>query len=276
MIGQDHPGTQGPEPGPRPQKLVLPAPDGYRSPGFAAGQRTQVVPEMLLRHGGHNPNNPIIRLGELWRRDPAYKALIIAVVLVLVAGTLFASLAANALLQSSSGLFTQNTDIPTAPQVGVAPTSTGTVDLHPAFPTPGGGKGTNQSSQPPMQSTPALQVSPTAIPTQQQGNGNLTVQITGLPPQVPNNSMVPVSVQTSTPGATVQLQVTYNAPPFLYTSAQQVTDGNGNATINWQVNVFARGKRTTARVIVIAFDQNGQQGHSDTVRVQVNGAGGGM
>ncbi|MEO6890532.1 MAG: hypothetical protein ABI456_14155 [Ktedonobacteraceae bacterium] len=276
MIGQDHPGTQGPEPGPRPQKLVLPAPGGYRPPpAFGAGQRTPVVPEMLLRQGGRNPNNPIIRLGELWRRDPAYKALIIAVALVLVAGTLFASLAANALLQSSGGLFTQNTAIPTTPQVGVAPAPTGTVDLHPAFPTPGGGKGTKQSSQPPMQGTPALQASPTGIPTQQPGNGNLVVQITGLPPQVPTNSMVPVSVQTSTPGATVQLQVTYNAPPFFYTSTQQVTDGNGNATINWQVNVFVRGKRATARVTVIAFDQNGQQGHSDSIRVQITGAGGG-
>ncbi|MDQ2716445.1 MAG: hypothetical protein M3Z08_16195, partial [Chloroflexota bacterium] len=128
--------------------------------------------------------------------------------------------------------------------------------------------------QPPMQGTPALQASPTGIPTQQPGNGNLVVQITGLPSQVPNNSLVPISIQTSEPGATVRLQVTYNTPPFFYTSTQQVTDGNGNTTINWQVNVFIRGRRATARVTVIAFDQNGQQGHSGSTKVQITGAGG--
>jgi hypothetical protein len=273
MIGQDHPGTQGPEPGPRPQKLVLPAHDGYRPPsGFGTGQRTQVVPEMLLRQpGGHNPNNPIIRLGILWRQDPAYKALIIAVALVLVAGTLFAGLAANMLLQGSNGLLAQNTIVPTTPQVGAAPT--GTVDLRPAFPTPGG-KGSTQSSQPPMQGTPALQGSPTGVPTQQPGDGNLTVQIAGLPASTPNNSIVPVSVQTSVPGAIVRLQVTYNAAPFFYVGMQQATDGNGAAVINWPVRVFS-GKRVTARVAVTAFDQNGHQGHSGTMKVSITGGGGG-
>ena len=104
------------------------------------------------------------------------------------------------------------------------------------------------------------------------------MQITGIPNQVGNNSTVQVSVATSEPGVTVRLQVAYNAYPFYYQSGAQVTGGDGNATLYWNVQVSGfRIRHVTARVIAVAIDANGQDATSSAAFVQVlSSAGGGL
>jgi hypothetical protein len=103
------------------------------------------------------------------------------------------------------------------------------------------------------------------------------VQITGIPGQVSNNSTVQVNVATSEPGVTVRLQVTYNVYPYYYQSGAQMTGGDGNATLDWRVQVSGfRVKRVTARVIAVATDGSGQYATSSAAFVQVFSSGGGL
>jgi len=170
--------------------------------------------------------------------------------------------------------FKLNSTSPQAPPTGVTPS--GTVDLRPAFPSPGGGQGSSTSSQPPAQSTPALQ--PTvdntqSSPTPGQG-GTLTVQITGIPNRVQNGSVVDVGVSTNEANVTVELYVVYSAPPYRDFAGPHMTDDGGNATIPWSVSVYKIGG-ARATVVAIARDQNGQQAQSRPVSVQIVGFGGG-
>jgi hypothetical protein len=197
--------------------------------------------------------------------------------MVAVAGTVFVSLASAAFLNPN--FFSQGS---TSSQ-NSAPGSA--VDLQPTFAAPQGGQGSTESSQPPAQSTAVLQVptptsqsSPNPTPTSGPGSGGgtLSVQITNIPGQVVNNSVVAVSVNTSEPNVTVRLQVSYNAYPFFYRSKARVTDGDGNATLNWAVSVTKRSfGEVVARVVVTATDQNGQQAVSSATTVQVITFGGG-
>src|SRR5205085_2116204 len=98
---------------------------------------------------------------------------------------------ANAMLRNPNLLGLNGTNSQETP---TGASATGTVDLHPAFPTPGGNNGSTTTSQPPAHSTPTLQ--PTAdnnptptvepSPTTPSG-GELTVQITDIPNSVSNN-----------------------------------------------------------------------------------------
>lgn len=97
----------------------------------------------------------------------------------------------------------------------------------------------------------------------------LTVQMTDISGRVENGSTVHVQVQTSKPGLSVKLQVTYQAPPFSSTSSVQTTDGDGQATIDWPVNISSFSGGTQATVVVVATDQNGQQAMSDPVAVTI-------
>ena len=260
------------EPNPQQEKLVLPPPDGNESstPGGSL-HYTQVRPEDLIRPAAMPPKDPLARLIYFWSKDPAYKVLIIAVGLVLIAGLLFFSLVSRAM---NPNLFKLNSTSPQAPPTGVTPS--GTVDLRPAFPSPGGGQGSSTSSQPPAQSTPALQ--PTvdntqSSPTPGQG-GTLTVQITGIPNRVQNGSVVDVGVRTNEANVTVELYVVYSAPPYRDFAGPHMTDDGGNATIPWSVSVYKIGG-ARATVVAIARDQNGQQAQSQPVSVQIAGFGGG-
>jgi len=260
------------EPNPQQEKLVLPPPDGNESstPGSSL-HYTQVRPEDLIRPAAMPPKDPLARLIYFWRKDPAYKVLIIAVGLVLIAGLLFFSLVSRAM---NPNFFKLNSTSPQAPPTGVTPS--GTVDLRPAFPSPGGGQGSSTSSQPPAQSTPALQ--PTvdntqSSPTPGQG-GTLTVQITGIPNRVQNGSVVDVGVSTNEANVTVELYVVYSAPPYRDFAGPHMTDDGGNATIPWSVSVYKIGG-ARATVVAIARDQNGQQAQSQPVSVQIAGFGGG-
>ncbi len=257
-------------------KLVLPPPVSEYSP-VADEQKTVARPlpppprpPFIPGRGAPPPRPPLARISYYWRKDPAYKVFIIATCMVLIAGIVFVSLAAAAVV-GNPNLFSTNGNVA---QSGSTPT--GTVDLQPVFPTPGGA-GSTQSSQPPVTSTPVLpstpETTPTTQPTPPQNGGTLTVQITSIPSQVFNGEIVQVAVTTSIPGALVHLQVTYNAPPYYYLSGTQQTDGSGNAILFWRVGVggFTHG-HITARVVAIAT-VNGQRAISQQATVQVMNGG---
>ena len=285
MIGNESQQEQMPPQG----KLVLPAIPEEESydvgARFISSPQPRVRPDQLIQHKTmFAPKNPLAKVGYYWRKDPAYKVLMIATVLVIVAGLIFVSLVTAAFIRNPNFLSTATNTTPQNP-TGVTPS--GTVDLRPAFPTPGGGSGGGSSSQPPMGSTPVIQNTPvgSTTPTPQPGStpvpgggGTLTVQITDIPGQVSNNSTVQVGVTTSEPGVTVRLQVTYNAYPFYYQSGAQMTGGDGNATLFWDVQVSGfRIRHVTARVVAVAIDASGQDVTSAPVFVQVlSNAGGGL
>jgi len=255
-----------------PEKLILPAPSETQVPPTpTVAHPVPVKPEWLIRRQAASlPRSPFARLRYLWRKDPAYKALLVSVTIVLLAGLLLATLATRAflgggnLLQSSA--YTQT---PT----GATPT--GTVDLRPTFPTPGSGLGSSSSSQPPVQNSPAPQPTNPPQPTTPPQTSGLTVQFTNIPTHVQSGSTVPVGVSTNEPGATVWLTISYGSPPFRGYAGPRVTDGNGLATIPWSVNVFGGGRHSMAVVTAFARDQQGQQTHSQSVVVQVSGNNGG-
>lgn len=257
MINQPETQEQKPQPG----KLVLPTPPVEEQRMYYGDQKAQFRPEQLIRNQTQPaPKAMGARLAYYWRKDPAYKVLLIAMAMVLIAGIVFVSLASAAFL-GNPNLFASSSsqNIPR----GANPT--GTVDLRPAFPTPGGGNGSTQSSQPPMQQTPALQ--PTTDQQSPTPGGTLTVQITNLPQQVVNGSRVDVGVNTSEPGATVLLVIRYSQGSRT-TAGPQTTDNGGNATIPWFV--FAFGQRNIqATIYAVATDQNGQRAKSQSITVQV-------
>ena len=97
----------------------------------------------------------------------------------------------------------------------------------------------------------------------------LTVQMTGISDRVENGTMVHVQVQTSKPDLSVKLLATYQVSPFSSTSKARTTDGNGQATIDWPVNISSFIGSTQATVIVVATDQNGRQVMSNPVTVMI-------
>ena len=265
MIDQPDMQRQEPQPG----KLILPAPPGEEQQSYHGGQPAQLRPEQLIRHRTQAaPKDSIAKIAYYWRKDPAYKVLIIAMTMVLLAGIVFVSLASAAFL-GHPNLFASSY----SPNPTTRTNPTGTVDLRPTFSPPGGGSGSNQSSQPPAQATPVLQpTSPTGDPSPTPGNGGtLTVQI-AVPSVVTNGSRVDVAVNTSEPGVTVLLVIRYNVQPFRATAGPVTTDDNGNGTIPWFVLVYGfRQNSAQATVYAIATDQNGQRAKSDTFTVQVVG-----
>jgi hypothetical protein len=263
MINQPDTQEQKPQSG----KLVLPAPPAEEQQMYYGGQKAQLRPEQLIRlQRQPAPKDIGARLAFYWRKDPAYKVLMIAMAMVLIAGIIFVSLASATFL-GNPNLFASSSS-QTIPK-GANPT--GTVDLRPTFPAPGGGSGSNQSSQPPMHSTPALKPTSTGQPSPTPGGGGtLTVQFTSIPSQVMNGSYVPVGVNTSEPGVSVLLVIRYSVQGGRSTAGPQTTDSDGNATIPWFVYTFGfRQKSVQASVYALATDQNGQKAKSQTVTVQV-------
>lgn len=272
-----HPDSQQ-EPHPLSGKLVLPAISDEEYMNLRASRPLQafpVRPEQLILHTTPPPpSNPLAKLRYFWSKDSAYKVLMIAIGTVLIAGMLSLSLVSASFLRNV-GSFAGGNSLSQTPPKAVVPT--GTVVVHPTFPPPGGGSGSGTSSQPPTQTTPVLQATQgdTSTPQPTPGNGQLTIQINGVPSHVQDYSTIPVSITTSEPNATVNLYVVYNAPPYRYLSTSSTTDGNGNATISWTVNVFMVGRHAQAVVYAVATDQNGQRAQAQPVSVQVVGSNGG-
>jgi hypothetical protein len=279
----NRPETQGPNP--QQGKLVLPAHPHEMSPvnpdqanHLANGKNQQnanahLRPDQLIRQTTPPPpRQPVAKLRYYWQKDPAYKVLMIAIAMVMVAGLIFVSLISNMLLRNPNFLAI---DSSTSSLTAVVPT--GTVDLQPAFPLPGGGNGSTSSSQPPAHSTPILQPTPNATanqPTPTPAEGSLTVTITSIPVRVSNNSTVNVGVNTSLSNVSVSLVAYYTVPPFRYISSSTTTNGNGNASLSWSVSLIMFGRHTQAMVFAVARDQNGQKVQSQAIAVQVNGTGG--
>ena len=265
MINQ--PDTQ--EHKPQSGKLVLPTPLAEEQQMYYGDQKAQIRPEQLIRHRTQPaPSTVGARIAFYWHKDPAYKVLMIAMSMIIIAGILFVSLASTAFIGNSSFLASPSSS-PQAFPTGANPT--GTVVLHPTFSAPGGGSGSNQSSQPPVHSTPVLQPTSTgqASPTAG-GGGMLTVQFTNIPQQVRNGSYVSVGVNAGEPNVSVILVIHYSVQGGRSTAGPQTTDSNGNASIPWFVYTYAFGqKNVQAFVYALATDQNGQTAKSQTVTVQV-------
>ena len=273
----EQPNTQGQRP--RPGQLVLPVHPAEEQ-GVNIGQLPPAGPSQYAHFATTSTFTNIAgsfqKLGRFWRKDAAYKVLMIAVAAVVLSGILFMALGSASLLQGL-GFLSQNVIVPQNPSAEAR--VAGTVDLHPTFPTPSGGNGTSKSSQPPPGSSSYLPPTSTdSTPTPQPtAPAQLTVQITSIPSQVPNRSRVLVSVTTSEPQINVELQVYYNAPPYSYTSITRTTDGSGNVTLPWRVQVTARGTGSIVAIVqAVATDQNGQRVVSPAVKVIVttSGAGG--
>jgi hypothetical protein len=282
----DHPDMH--EPATAQEKLVLPAPPEQRPappvysdprlqvPDVYSDPRMQVPPEMLIRHNAPPlPRSPLAKLVYFWRKDPAYKVLMIAVAMVVIAGLLLTTFVTSTLLHgfSTADPVVQNPVATTQP--------VGTVDNRPTFPTPGGGDGSTVTSQPPMQSTPILQ--PTTPPIQPSpsppASGTLSLQITNIPNHVRNNTGVDVGVNTNEANISVSLVILYSSFPYRGTAGPVTTDTNGSANIRWFVFINAFSNRAvTASVYAVARDQNGQIVRSQpaTVQVSMQGGGGGM
>jgi hypothetical protein len=275
-VNPPEPGSQ--EPG-NTGKLVLSAPVTEYRP-VADEQKTVARPMPPLPRSRPltvkrdvAPRQPLARMAYYWHKDPAYKVFIVATCMVLIAGIVFVSLATAAVIRNPN-LFSTGTG-GSVSQSG--PTPSNTVDFRPSFPTPGGGVGSTQSSQPPMTSTPVLaptsDTTPTTTPTTPPNEGTLTAQITSIPSQVFNGQMVQVLVNTSVPGASVRLEASYNAPPYFYVSGTQQADGNGNVVLYWRVGVGGIGHGyVMARVVALAV-ANGQRATSQQVTVQVTTVG---
>jgi hypothetical protein len=258
----NHPDTDLPTPSSG--KLVLPDLSDEEQRVASGQYRAQIHPGLLIRQTTPPaPQKVLPKLVWYWRKDPAYKVFMIAIAMVVVASLVFVSLVSAALFGHSSA----GADLSQTPPAKVTPT--GKVDLRPTFPKPTGGNGTAQSSQPPAQSTPV--VGPTVQPTSTtQPGGQLTLQITGYPSTVVNNSTVPITVSTNQPGITVYLQIRYNATSLRNTAGPGTTDDNGNVTIPWTVSVFSFGRKNVqATVLAIGIDQNGHRAYSPQVVIQV-------
>lgn len=275
-------GMEQPAPATPSQKLVLPAVppvpptpppnSGPLPPRMYTNPRVQVPPGMLIRQNTPPPRSPIAKLVYFWRKDPAYKVLMIAVALVVVAAIVLTSLVSNALLHgagpSQSGPVVQN------PSGTVQPS--GTVDDKPTFPTPGGGNGSTVTSQPPPQSTPVIQPTQPPPPGPTQPASGLTVQITNVPGHARNFSSVNVTVNTSEANVQVSLVIYYTAAPYRSAAGPVMSGPDGNANLHWFISVFALGKQNvTATVYAVARDQNGQTARSQAALIQIAAQGGG-
>lgn len=266
----DHTGTQDQD---RPAgRLILPAP--LDTPQQTPTPSLPGTPAYLEQHLHHaappQPGYPFKRFAYHIRTDPAYPFLIAALAIVLILGGVGASFAGKLFAHFS----TPSAAIqPSAPQNPAPTPASGTIDLRPTFPTPGGGQGSTISSLPPASAPVTVTPQTTTVPDN--NNGPFSLQITGIPQQVSNNSTIPVSITAGEPGVTVQLMVVYSAPPNFYSSGTQITDADGNATLDWHVRVFGGGNFgfVTAEVTVVGQDQNGQQATSSPVTVEITGKG---
>lgn len=203
------------------------------------------------------------RLQRLWRKEPVYAVLLVAIGLVALVSLLFVVLGANALLSPNNGPAWSSAQTEHPPAL----TPVGTVDNHPTFPTPGSNKGSSSSSQPHGGPPPVLQPGPGGT-----DQGTLNVLIVSIPPVVRNNTRVRVTVQTTEPGVNVRLQITYDASPFFSASSPRTTDGNGNTALTWNVRVFGfTTAGVQATVVAIATDSSGQQATSQSATVIITG-----
>ena len=247
--GADAPFNRGQRPGPpiRPEQLIN-------------KKKTQTLPPGPLH----------TKIAYLWRSDPAYKVLFIAIGIVILCSILGVILLGTAFASFTSTPATnpnQNSSQSTDNSLQNTPTSMATKPA--ATPTQ---EPTATPTQEPT-ATPIPQPTVAPTPTPAPNNGPLTVQFAHVPAQAMNHSTVYITVTTK-PGATVGLLITYNASPAFQQTATVVADANGTATIPWTINEKTLSRfspTTTARVVAAARDQNNQQANSQPATVQIIG-----
>lgn len=196
---------------------------------------------------------PFAKLVNLWRSDPAYKVLFIALATVLISGTVCMLLISNQFKQqpsSSQTAIADKTAEMSSPSSANYPTSI-------ALPTPT-----------PLPIPTSEQTTPPPPPASIQ----LTVDITHIPSTVINNTATSLVVTTNEPRVQVALYVTYsNASPASYKGILARTNSNGQATLSWPVRIrpTKKSSNVTAHVTIFAQDTNGQTATSQTVTIQV-------
>ena len=252
---QDTQGVQAPV-----SKLARPEPPnvGQKRQRYSSPRPTRSInqPISAAFHG------LLTRTMQRWRTELAFRLLSAAVALAIVSALIVTVLVAHAVTTGTS-----SPDwTPAMVQHPAATAPANSTNLKPTFPTPVTGKGSSTSSQPTGHSATSLQPTPAS-----DDQGTLDVQITNIPDVVNNRSTVQIDVQTSEPNIDVQLQITYNAAPFYYTSRGDTTDDQGNASLNWNVRVrsLSNGNNAQATVIVVATDHHGQQATSQPMTVEI-------
>jgi hypothetical protein len=157
-----------------------------------------------------------------WHKDLASKIFLVTLAALLVICLLFV-VSANTVLARVLPPPPQRFNM----QPNDEPKVNGTVDLHPTFPVSYDNKNrTTTSSLPPKSGTLAtLSGTPTS-----------SLQITNIPGQVDDNDSVGVTVN-GPPHTTVSLVIQYNVDPYSAQSSSETTDGSGNATLTWKVDV---------------------------------------
>jgi hypothetical protein len=235
--------------------IFLPAPE-EQQPYMPVQQPSSYVrrvrPEDLLRRSQSSlPANPLTRISYLWKRDPAYRVLFIAIGVVLLSSLISVGLVAAMFNQPG----------PQGAQPGGSnsqQTNIGNVNLN--TPTPAATPTPIPTSTPTPEPTPT----PTPVPTQPPVNATLTVQITDIPTTVQFGGTVLVSVNTSKPNVSVHLSALSNGRQATITGSKKTND-QGNATLSWTV-IQQPG---AIEVVAIAQDQQGHVVNSDPVPVQI-------
>ncbi|GAC1361397.1 MAG: hypothetical protein NVS2B12_03070 [Ktedonobacteraceae bacterium] len=269
----------------QPDKLILPAPPtqpappiqgqygqyGHNGPqpGYS-GHTEQVQAGRLIHKNQHTapPAGPLhTRLAYLWRKDPAYKVLFIAIGVVLISSIVCVTLLAGFVTQlAPPPTSLSSTRSQATPTAITAPTSQATA-TQAAEPTP------IPTPTAVMLATPEpIATAPVIIQSTPNPGEKLTVQIGTLPEQINNNTTIPITVSTNRAGATVFLSVIYSAIPLFYASGPQTTDANGSATFSWTIHerTFSPFTRMiSASITAMARDQDNQQASSPTVTVHI-------
>ena len=241
-----------------PQRLILPSPDAIYPPPDQQTQRGQAQIANFPHSSRPLPTPAMPAYAtkkRSWRNDPAFIVLIAAICFIVLASTAFAAITSTAFFSGT----TENT-VP----LKTAVTPSGTIDIHPIFPTPGGN----------VAGTIGIQQYPTATatkPVHSTQNGLLTVQVNDPPTQVSNNTVEAINVTTSEPNTAVKLVANYSVPPYYASSDPQMTDANGNTTIFWHVAVHASPHHhtTIAHLVVTCGDQQNRTAVSQTFLVQI-------
>ncbi|GCE10237.1 hypothetical protein [Tengunoibacter tsumagoiensis] len=225
--------------------------------------RKPIGPEQLIRQPASPlPKNPVQRMGQLWKSDPAYKVLFIAIGTILLSGLVGAILLTSWIFSSAQPSST-NSASATTPGAKVSVVSQNTPTPVPtAQPTP------IPTIVPAILPTTAPTAPPTPTPDP---NTPLTVDCNGLPGQAQNRTTLSVSIHTNKPGVSVKLTVIYNALPGFYNSSTVTTDSQGNASVPWKIAVqtFQHNTKVTATVTAIAQSATGQSATSQPIKVQI-------
>jgi outer membrane biosynthesis protein TonB len=238
--------------------------------------RQSFRPEQLIRRNAQQqplPGPLPEKLKYLWKSDPAYKVLFVAIGVVVLCSIFGIFLLGNAFSHGSPAS-TQTANTP------LAPTQSNNQQTNAPQPTPTQKPtATPQPTPTPVPTpvpipTPVPTPIPAPIPTPVPPPTPLSAQITSIPQTADNHSTISVTV-ASIPGATVWLTIITGSNPPYVTTGQQSTDGNGNAVITWNINEssfspFANQRTVQAQVTAHAEGTNGQQVQSQAAQLAIN------